>query len=247
MHRSPVAAVAAFVLASCATPVNVNLRTAIDYSAAGDRAMASGDLVLAKQNYERALASTQMGRVGPAAQAAVAGKLGRVLGNLCEHDQAEKTFLLAVNAEDAAYGTRSVAALNARVELAQHSFDIERYADAAAYYEHAFATAGTFLENRDPQGTALLLQDYATALRKSGKGDAADAAATKAASLATRTGIGPVVRRDYIRYPKTCTPLAGRFVTRVARNRASLQPMSIRAGLDRRADGGLSPSERNPP
>src|SRR4051812_45172769 len=82
-----------WLLTGCANPINQ--RTAENYYSAGEQALARGDLPHAREMFSRALINAQLGHMGDAAEAQVLSKLGRVYGNLCEHDSAEKAFLEA--------------------------------------------------------------------------------------------------------------------------------------------------------
>jgi tetratricopeptide (TPR) repeat protein len=191
-------------VAACANPINQ--RTAENYYVAGERALAAGNLPLAKQNFSRALVNAEIGHLGPAAEAQAASKLAQVLGNMCEYDDAEKTFLRALSAEEAAFGANSPRTFVTRVELAQFSFDVGRDDKAVVYFEKAFANGSSLLESRDPTSYAALLDDYAISLRRTGQLQAAADASAKASAL-RNSAKGPslgAVKSDYVPYPKSC-------------------------------------------
>jgi len=206
MHRTIVAFSTAFLLAACANPINQ--RTAQTYYAVGERALTAGDLPLAKQSFSRALINARIGNLGPAAESQAAMKLGQVLGNLCEYEEAGRAFLDAFKADEVAYGSGSWQSFPAYVAIAQLDFDIGRYKQAATYYERAFAVGGTRLERADPISYSRLLDDYAVALGQSGSPALAAAAKSKANGLrATAKGPGPGIVQssvDYVPYPKSC-------------------------------------------
>jgi tetratricopeptide (TPR) repeat protein len=191
-------------LAACANPLNQ--RTAENYFAAGERALAAGNLPLAKQNYSRALVNAEIGRLGPAAEAQAASKLAQVLGNLCEYDDAEKMFLRALSAQEAAFGATSARTLVTRVELAQFNFDIGRHEKAVIFYESAFANGGSLLESHDPTSYATLIDDYAISLAQTGKPQRAAEATAKATALRAnaKSPSAGVVTSSYVPYPKSC-------------------------------------------
>jgi tetratricopeptide (TPR) repeat protein len=204
--RPLVAVLVTFLATGCANPINQ--RTAENYYAAGERAVAAGNLPLAKQSFSRALINTQIGHLGPAAESQAARKLAQILGNMCEYEDAEKTFLLAIAVEENAYGSTSPRTFPTRLELAQFNFDVGRFDRATAYYEKAFAVGGPILEAGDPLSYARLLDDYALALASVGNAKAANDANTKAASMRDRAK-GPsagVVKlpSEYVPYPKSC-------------------------------------------
>ena len=192
------------LLAACANPVNEH--TAKRYYAAGEQAAKAGNLPLARENYRRALINAQIGHLGPEAEADAAGKLARIQGNLCEHDEAEKTFLYALGAQERAFGPDSPRTLGLRLELAQLAFDIGKFEKAAGYFEKAFSVGGSVLQSRMASGYADLLEDYATALSSSGRSAEAESARARAHSLKQSGGSqgGIKSRSDYIPYPKTC-------------------------------------------
>ena len=204
--RFVIVVIFATVLAACANPINH--RTAEKYYAAGERALASGALPVAKENFSRALVNAKIGRLGPIAEAEAASKLAQVLGNMCEYDEAESMFLQALAAQEAAFGASSLRTVPTRVELAQFNFDIGRYERAANYFEKAFEVGGETLGRTDRSGYARLFDDYSAALDRSGNNAAAAEAQSKARSL--RSGVqssGPSlvnVGADYVPYPKSC-------------------------------------------
>jgi tetratricopeptide (TPR) repeat protein len=162
---------------------------------------------MAKENFSRALVNAKIGRLGPIAEAEAASKLARVLGNMCEYDEAESMFLQALAAEEAAFGANSPRTVPTRVELAQFTFDIGRYQKAINYFEKAFEVGGEILGRTDRSGYARLLDDYSVALERSGNTAAAEVQ-SKARSL--RAGVqssGPSLVNagaDYVPYPKSC-------------------------------------------
>jgi tetratricopeptide (TPR) repeat protein len=196
----------ATLLVGCANPVNQ--RTAERYYATGEQALAVGNLPLAKESFSRAVINAQIGHLGPAAEAQAARKLAQVLGNMCEYNDAEKAFLLAISSEEAAFGAQSARTFPTRGEIAQFNFDIGRFDRAVTYYEKAFAVGAPLLEARDPLSYARLLDDYAIALDKTGNVAGAADAKAKATTLRAKTaGPGAGVAKsaaDYVPYPKSC-------------------------------------------
>jgi tetratricopeptide (TPR) repeat protein len=192
------------LLVACANPINQ--KTTLKYYMAGENALGQGNLPLAKEYFSRALINTQIGHLGPEAEAEVALKLGQVLGNMCEHDAAERIFMLALSRKEAAHGANSASTAIARVELAQFNFDIGRYEKAVAYFDTAFAVSGAAREASSPGDYALLLDDYAVAATQLGRPQAAAQATAKAAQLrqAAAASGASAGRTDYIRYPKSC-------------------------------------------
>jgi tetratricopeptide (TPR) repeat protein len=133
-------------------------------------------------------------------------KLAQVLGNMCEYDAAEQTFLQAISAQEVAFGVNSPRTFPARIELAQFNFDVGRYEKAVTYFEKAFAAGGSLIEPRDPVNYALMLDDYATALARTGREQAAAEAKAKASAVRTAGKVSSpgVVASEYVPYPKSC-------------------------------------------
>lgn len=199
--RNLLAAVSmAFVLVSCANPINQ--RTYQDYMAAGDQAASRGDLQLAKQNYSRALANVRMGNLGPNAEAAALFRYARILGNLCKYDQAEKAFIEANRLDEQAHGSGTEATYSSVMEIGQFNYDIGRYQRAVPYFDKALAIAEKYgLTKKYPASFADVYTDYADALKRTGNNVKASAALAKATSLRAKV---TTQEPEYTRYPKTC-------------------------------------------
>lgn len=190
-------------LAACANPINQH--TAKNYYQAGQTALSKGDLITAKESFRRALINVRLGHMGPEAEGQALMKLGRVLGNLCEHDQADEAFSEAVKAYDMAYGDHSPRTFSARLELAQLSYDIGRYSNSVRYFQDALPTGEQLIETADPAGYSFILDDYADALARIGR--TADSEQTKYQALTLRHKVSSTVAvkgSDYVRYPKEC-------------------------------------------
>jgi tetratricopeptide (TPR) repeat protein len=172
-----------------------------------ERAMASGDLRGARDGYASALENGRLAGDMPAgAQTAVAQKLARILGNLCERDQAEATFLQAIALAEKASSAESPRTFPVRLELAQFTFDTEQFEKAVTYFEKAFAVGEAILTAKQPVAMAALVDDYAVSLENSGNKAEAQEARKKASALRERGGTSSVVKSkdDYTPYPKTC-------------------------------------------
>ena len=175
--------------------------------AQAERALAAGDLPAAKAGYTSALLNARLaGDLPLGAEAALAEKLARVLGNLCERGDAEKTFLEAVSAAERSSGARPASTFPLRIELAQLAYDTDQFEKATRYFESAFAVGETLLAEKQPAAMAQLIDDYAVALDKSGRAAEAAKARQKASSLREKGGESSVVKskNDYVPYPKTC-------------------------------------------
>ena len=191
------------LLAGCAAPINRH--TAGNYYQAGETAMAQGDLPHARQMFSRALINARLGDMGPESEGQVLGKLGRVLGNMCQYDDAEKAFSDSIRAYASAYGEQSPRTLPSRIEIAQFSYDIGRYEKAVAYFDQAFPLGISILEENDPVGFAAIMTDYADALTKIGKAASAKQALSKVAEAQNKVSSVVLTKaKDYVRYPSKC-------------------------------------------
>ena len=187
-------------LASCANPINQ--RTYQNYMVAGDQAARRGDLQLAKQNYSRALANVRMGNLGPDAEAMALFRYARILGNLCEHDEADKAFVEANRLNEQSKGAGSEATYTSVMEIGQFNYDIGRYERAVPYFDKALAIAEKYgLDKKYPASFADAYTDYADALKKTGNSGKANTVLAKASSLKTKV---KEKEPEYTRYPKTC-------------------------------------------
>jgi len=194
----------AALLVGCANPINEH--TAQRYYAAGEEALRNGNLGAARENFRRALINVQVGNLGPAYESQAAAKLARVEGNLCEYDEADRTFQYALNAKIKITGENSPATFPLRIELAQLAFDTDHFEKAVAYFESAFAIGGATLEAHDPQDYAAMLDDYATALASTNNASQAEVVRNRANAL-RKNASGPTSgkgKADYTPYPKKC-------------------------------------------
>ena len=191
-------------MAACANPVNRH--TASNYFQRGQEALSRGDFAAARVAFSRAHINAKLGHMGPEAEGQALSKLGVASGNMCLHDEAEEAFRGAVAAYSKADGDQPWRTFPARVELAQFSYDIGRYQKAASYFEEAFAVGGAELEEIDPAGFAVIMDDYAEALKHLGRASEEANARAKANAARTRgvKGKSAVQSDDYVRYPKVC-------------------------------------------
>ena len=154
----------AIALAGCANPINE--RTYTGYMTGGDEAAAKGDLDLAKMNYSRAVS---MGHLTPQQKGNALFKYARILGNLCQHDEAESRLLEAHKLNEETNGRGSERTYGTAVEIAQLNYDIGRYTKAVAYFDQALPIAEKYqLNAKYPATFADVYVDYADALRRTG-------------------------------------------------------------------------------
>jgi len=206
MRSSWMIAAISLALAACAN--SLNERTAQKYYAAGEQAAGQGDLAAARENYRRALINTQIGNLGPEYESQAAAKLARIQGNLCEYEEANKTFLFALGAKEKVVGSESPATFPLRVELAQLSFDTGHYSEAVSYYEKALAVGGSMLAAKAPLDYAEILDDYAASLAYTGKKNESESVKLQAENLRKNSGATHEaivkLKSAYVPYPKVC-------------------------------------------
>lgn len=188
------------VLTGCANPINQ--RTYQNYLAAGDQAAMRGDLQLAKQNYSRALVNVRIGNLGTEAEAMALFRYARIVGNLCEYDEAEKSFIEANQLNEQSKGVGSEATYTTVMEIGQFNYDIGRYEKAIPYFDRAFAIAEKYgLDNKFSASFSGAYTDYADALGRTGNSVKAKVATKKATALKAKAGKEIA---EYTRYPKSC-------------------------------------------
>ena len=186
VERSTLAVVIPLVLlwTSCAS--YLNRATAIRYSKRGDAALVANNLLLAHENYRRALINVQLADMGPVVESTARYHLGRASGLLCQHQEAEHLLKrslqdlepLESSAETSAYRSRRLFA------LANLAYDRGLYRDAASYFGRAVPLADQLAgQDTHPMRYAEILDRYADALGHTGQRAAAAKAAKRAADM----------------------------------------------------------------
>ncbi len=158
--------------AGCANPINA--RTADRYYQAGRRAEEAGDLTLAEKDYFRSYRNTEMGILGPAAEAAALYEWSRVAGYLGKYTEAEEGFTNTLIKIEKAKGEADKWKAPTLCELARLLHDTKQFAKAVPVFQQAIPE----LEKRDalkgdPIGFAEFLDDYAQSLKAAGFNDQA--------------------------------------------------------------------------
>lgn len=170
-----------------------------------ERAFAAANLPAAKTGYAKALELARASGDYPGgSEAYLLRKYGRVLGNLCERQAAEKAMIDALRAIEKEFPGDIRRIPPFQIELAQFTFDTGQYAKAITYYEAAFDSAGPVLREKAPEDFALLMRDYAIALKAVGREDDARVANMRATSLSEKGKGNYPEGAGYIPYPKTC-------------------------------------------
>ena len=191
-----------FLIFGCA----INQHTANNYYVAGETALQQGNLLHAREMFSRALINARLGHVGPEGEGQVLYKLGRVYGNMCLPDDAEKAFTESITQYTKAYGENSTRLFPLKLELAQHAYDVGRYEKAVTYFDQALPLGETLYEQNDAAGYAAILKDYGDALSKTGKTEQSKATLAKVSAIESKVGASSVASaaQKYTRYPTLC-------------------------------------------
>ncbi len=202
-HAAPflLAAIATSAVA-CFNPVNAV--TYERYFDAGAAAADAGNLPQAKIFYSRAVINAQIGVLGPKAESAALYNYGRVVGRMCEYDNARSSLERALVLEEEAEGPDGGFSSMRLFELARLNLGNEKYPDAVGWYTRGITltrTAG--VDRGDPIAFANELDDFATALEHTG--DTAQAVELRKESAQIRAdhpGMLPGFVAEH--YPKEC-------------------------------------------
>lgn len=153
------------------------------HAQAADTASASGDWTLSYREWRQAVAAAEQTKLPATALAVIYYEYGRAAGVTCHFDVAERYLDKSYQLDKRNDGPFYLAL----IELARVNLDQGKNARAADY----FAQAIPLLEQigapqQAPAEFARVLDEYARALRKLGRDQAAEQAANRAASLRKR-------------------------------------------------------------
>ncbi len=154
------------ILVGCANPLNRN--TYNKYYRWGAAAEQNENYELAKENYYRALVNARIGNLEPQYHAASSYSLARILGILCDHENAEFLLLEAVKFDAESNGPIHMS----YTELAKLKLDQKKYDEAAPYYEKLLSIVDNqeFIDS-DPIGFSVIFNEYSQALSQLGRGN----------------------------------------------------------------------------
>lgn len=182
--------------AGCANPIKA--RTAARYYDAGAAAEHRGDFVLARQYFHRMYVNTQIGFLGPVAEAHSLYEWARVSGYLGKREDVEWAFPRVLELIARAKGKADDLRAPALSEFARYLHDTRQHEKAVAVFHDAVATLearGIGIEKEDPVGFAAFLDDYAESLKSVGRASEADTLLKRAASLRNaHPGVAPKYR-----------------------------------------------------
>jgi tetratricopeptide (TPR) repeat protein len=176
------AVVSLSILTGCANPINAY--TADKYYNYGIQAAHAGDYALARTNFYRAYVNTQMGNLGPAAEASCAYEVARMTGYVGRYADAERDFNETLILIEKAKGKADELRAPTLCELARLLSDTGQYQKAIPVYEKAVAELEkTPTAKNDPIAFADFLDDYASSLRAAGETARGDEIAHRAAVI----------------------------------------------------------------
>ena len=182
----------------------VNLRTAQHYYQQGQQAEARKDYQAARIAYSRALLNAKLGEAPPAATSMLTYNLGRMEGYACNFSEAERLILDALAQEEKLSGPSSGLTSMRLLELARLNFDRGLYSQSLTYFERGVSAVEKLdIESSDPSGFALVLDDWAKALKESGEEEKAQGVLKRATSIRDRN---PGKRPGFVpaRYSPSC-------------------------------------------
>lgn len=156
------------IFIGCANPIN---RVTYDkYYGWGVGAEQAEKYEVARENYYRSLVNARIGSLEPQYHAASSYSLARMLGILCDHENAEMLLLDAVKFDTESNGPVHMSYL----ELARLKLDQKKFNEATSYFKKSLDIVDNEkFFNADPIGFAIIFEEYSTALRKIGKNDRA--------------------------------------------------------------------------
>ena len=185
---------ALIIAAGCANPINA--RTATRYYDAGAAAEDRGDFVLARQYFHRMYVNTQIGFLGPAAEAHSLYEWARVSGYLEKREDVEWAFPRVLELIVQAKGKADDLRAPALSEFARYLYDTRQHERAVSVFHDAVAALeARGIEKEDPVGYAAFLDEYAESLKSLGRANEADALLKRAAGLRNaHPGVGPTYK-----------------------------------------------------
>ncbi|CCQ90287.1 exported hypothetical protein [Nitrospina gracilis 3/211] len=189
------------MFASCANPINrVTFRKYIE---SGNVAENRGNLELARENYKRALINVNLGNLSEEEWAYAAYEYGRISGYLCDHEEAEKYMLQSLEIKERLEFPLDFKA-KSYFELARFYYDSDQYAQSIPYFDKGIQLAEILGgEKTDPIAFANILDEHASALRKTGAEQQADTIAKRAETIREQNS-GQQAHFKPTRYNQNC-------------------------------------------
>jgi tetratricopeptide (TPR) repeat protein len=202
MRNAALLLLSGLMLAGCAT--DINMVNASRYHEAGLRAEWAGDYKAAETFFQRSLINARDGKASDSTISMAMYNLGRMKGLNCQYDEARSLLTDSLKLEEKISGQENALVTKRLFELARFSYDRQQYSAAADYYGRAIASGRKLgLAKDDPIALADAIDEYATALRNSGQGGAADAATADARAL-RMANPDAKAKYSFPRYNRSC-------------------------------------------
>lgn len=163
---------------------DLNRKEASIHFEAAQRFDVTGDYVSAREQYWKALVNARLAGADQATISMLTYNFGRTTGYTCHLDEAEKHLLDALEMEKSVTGPESGISTKRLFELARFYFDQAQFEKSATYYARGIpAVEKLGMAQIDPIGLADALDEYTTALAKSGHPSDAAAVVQRSAEL----------------------------------------------------------------
>lgn len=163
MRRFLIVAAVVVSLVGCANPINRH--TAGKYNQAAYGAMQSGDWFNARMYFGRAIQNAKMGGADSKALAVLWYEYGRSSGVICDWPEAEHGLNEAYKLDTETGGP----AYMSLYEFGRMNYDRKQYAKAVEYFSRVKTEFDKLqADTKDPLGYADYLEEYASALEKTG-------------------------------------------------------------------------------
>ena len=180
-------AVTVSMLVGCMNPINEI--TAHKYFQQGGTAEDLGDYVLALEQFRRAWINTQVGNLPPEIEARGLYEMGRMIGYLGQHQEAEALLLESLERTRKVYGEHANHGhiSNKLFELGRLHYDRGEYTQAASSLGQAVAMIEAIgFTEKSPIVVAGVMEEYSLALSKADRVAEAHAIDAKAKALRDR-------------------------------------------------------------
>ena len=169
------------VFSACANPLN--RATYQRYYNAGVEAKNRGDLKLARENYRRAMINVGLGNLSDEELAYASYEYGRLSGYLCDSKEAKKYLKQALELKEKS-NLPDLTKSKSYHEMARFYYDHGQYAQAVTYFQRGIPLSEKLgIENQAPIAFATGLDEYAVALRNTGREQEAGTVASRAQNI----------------------------------------------------------------
>jgi tetratricopeptide (TPR) repeat protein len=174
-------------LANAGFVKNLNLKEAQIHFEAAQGFESQGDYVSARDHYLKAHNAAVLAKAEPSLLSMLAYNYGRMAGVTCDYEQAQKVLTEALEIEAKVTGPQSGISSMRLFELARLNADNGHYDQSLAYYSKAIPIVENLkIEESDPAGYAVVLDQYAQVLDQNKEPAQAQKIRAKAQGLRTK-------------------------------------------------------------